>query len=98
MTELLDFRKITKALDIKEFFAKDNEKTLLIYSKTTLIKNNIEKNNQNYEYISTSDITKSKNKIDALFTDLSKFKKIIAIAEVQLQIQENIYHLNLNLI
>lgn len=43
MTELLDFRKITKALDIKEFFAKDNEKTLLIYSKTTLIKNNIEK-------------------------------------------------------
>ena len=98
MTELLDFRKITKALDIKEFFAKDNEKTLLIYSKTTLIKNNIEKNNQNYEYISTSDITKSKNKIDALFTDLSKFKKIIAIAEVQLQIQENIYHRNLNLI
>ena len=98
MTELLDFRKITKALDIKEFFAKDNEKTLLIYSKTTLIKNNIEKNNQNYEYISTSDITKSKNKIDALFTDLSKFKKIIAIAEVQLLIQENIYHLNLNLI
>lgn len=98
MTELLDFRKITKALAIKEFFAKDNEKTLLIYSKTTLIKNNIEKNNQNYEYISTSDITKSKNKIDALFTDLSKFKKIIAIAEVQLQIQENIYHLNLNLI
>ena len=86
MTELSDFRKITKALDIKEFFAKDNEKTLLIYSKTTLIKNNIEKNNQNYEYISTSDITKSKNKIDALFTDLSKFKKIIAIAEVQLQI------------
>ena len=98
MTELLDFRKITKSLDIKEFFAKDNEKTLLIYSKTTLIKNNIEKNNQNYEYISTSDITKNKNKIDALFTDLSKFKKIIAIAEVQLQIQENIYHLNLNLI
>ena len=86
MTELLDFRKITKSLDIKEFFAKDNEKTLLIYSKTTLIKNNIEKNNQNYEYISTSHITKSKNKIDALFTDLSKFKKIIAIAEVQLQI------------
>lgn len=98
MTELLDFRKITKSLEIKEFFAKDNEKTLLIYSKTTLIKNNIEKNNQNYEYISTSNITKSKNKIDALFTDLSKFKKIIAIAEVQLQIQENIYHLNLNLI
>lgn len=79
MMELLDFRKITKALDIKEFFAKDNEKTLLIYSKTTLIKNNIEKNNLNYEYISTSDITKSKNKIDALFNDLSKFKKIIAI-------------------
>ena len=32
-----------------------------------------------YEYISKSDITKSKNKIDTLFTDLSKFKKILAI-------------------
>ena len=33
----------------------------------------------NYEYIRSSDITKSKNKIDTLFTDLSKFKKIITI-------------------
>ena len=33
----------------------------------------------NYEYIRSSDITKSKNIIDTLFTDLSKFKKIIAI-------------------
>lgn len=79
MFDVIDLKNITIKKDVKKQLKEDQEKTLLIYSDTSVNKNNIELNNYNYIYYSTKEVTKEKDRIDSIFKDLNSVKKIITI-------------------
>ena len=76
MNKIIDFKKITQKKDIKKELEK--EKSIFIYSETSLNKNNISLDNSNLICYSTSRITKEKDKIDSMFKSLDEVKKIIS--------------------
>ena len=79
MNNIIDFKNITIKKDIKKELKEDKEKTLVIYSPTSVSKNNIDLDNENYLYYSTNDVTKVKNRIDKIFKNLPDVEKIITI-------------------
>ena len=79
MNKIIDFKKITIERNVKKELSEDREISLVIYSPTSVAKNNIKLNNDNYIYYSTNEVTKEKTKIDALFKDLNNVEKIITI-------------------
>lgn len=76
---IIDFNTITKVINVKSFLKFDEEKSLVIYSPTSVIKNKINLNNLNFDYYSTNEITKEKNKIDKMFPTLKMYQQIISI-------------------
>ena len=58
MNDKIDFKNITFKKNIKQELKEDKEKTLVVYSTTSVNKNNIELNNNNYIYYSTSEVTR----------------------------------------
>lgn len=79
MSNTIDFKTITIKKDLKKEMKEDQEKTLVIYSPTSVNKNNIELDNDNYIYYSTNDVTKERDRIDSIFKDLNNVEKIITI-------------------
>ncbi|MBE6161803.1 MAG: iron-containing alcohol dehydrogenase family protein [Firmicutes bacterium] len=77
--ENIDFRIVTKKIDVKDVLSNDSEKSLVVYSETSIRKNNISLTNKNYDYYSTHEITKEKKLIDEKFKYLNNYKKVIAI-------------------
>lgn len=79
MSNTIDFKDITIKKNVKKEIKEDKEKTLVIYSPTSINKNNIELDNENYIYYSTNEITKERDRIDSIFKDLNNVEKIITI-------------------
>lgn len=79
MNDKIDFKNITFKKNIKQELKEDKEKTLVVYSTTSVNKNNIELNNNNYIYYSTSEVTKERDRIDSIFKNLNSVEKIITL-------------------
>ncbi len=77
--KIVDFSTITKKVNVNEFIKNDTERSLVIYSITSVKKNNLFMDNPNYDYYSTLEVTKKKVNIDNLFSSLDNYKKIISI-------------------
>lgn len=75
----IDFNTITKRIDVKEYLLNNELKSLVIYSPTSIKKNGINLKNKNFDWYSTNEITKEKNRIDKMFNTLSKYQQIISI-------------------
>lgn len=75
----MNFRKITFKNRVQDYLQTVEEKSLIIYSETSIIKNNIFLNKTKFDIYSTKTVTKQKNKIDKCFSNLNKYSKIIAI-------------------
>lgn len=75
----MNYKNIKKEVNINEYLINIDELCLVIYSQTSLRKNNINLVNKNFDLYSTKKITNSKKRIDELFFDLNKYKKIITI-------------------
>ena len=54
----MKFDDVSKLRDVTKYLENIKEKSLVIYSKTSIIKNNIPINNKNFILISTHEITK----------------------------------------
>lgn len=76
---IIDFKTITEIVNVKYYLNNCSVKSLLIYSPTSILKNKIELNNKNFDYYSTGEITKEKNRIDEIFLTLNKYQQIISI-------------------
>lgn len=79
MNKTIDFKNITFKKDVKKEIKEDKEKTLVIYSPTSVNKNKIDLDNENYIYYSTNEVTKERDRIDSIFKNLDGIKKIITI-------------------
>lgn len=76
---MLDFKKVTSALNIHEVLSQEEDNVLIFYSETSVDKNKIKLNKSNFTCYSTKEVTKEKNRIDNLFKDLNKYQKIYSI-------------------
>ena len=74
----IDYTINARKINIKEYLSETKEKSIIIYSNTSIEKNNIKIENKNIELISTNKITKNKEKIDNYFKNFD-YKKIISI-------------------
>lgn len=75
----MNFKKITIETQVEDFLKNVEGKNLVIYSKTSVMKNNIFLDEDKFDSYSTSTITKQIDNIDKLFTDLGRYSKIISI-------------------
>lgn len=75
----MNYNDITKNVNVNEYLNKLTIKCLIIYSETSLQKNNIDLSNANFTLYSTKTITKEKKKIDNFFKNLNEYEKIITI-------------------
>ena len=69
----MNFRKITFKNRVQDYLQTVEEKSLIIYSETSIIKNNIFLNKTKFDIYSTKTVTKQKNKIDKCFSNLNKY-------------------------
>lgn len=72
------FIEVTKMRDAQEYLNNVKEKSLVIYSITSKNKNNIDLNNNNFEIISTKEITNEIENIEQYIKN-KNYKNIIAI-------------------
>lgn len=75
----MNYNDITCKGDIKEYLKHLNKKCILIYSKTSIQKNNININNKMINAFSTEELTIEKNNIDKIISNIDEFEKIICI-------------------
>lgn len=75
----MNYYEITKEIDVKEYLQKLNEDCLIIYSKTSILKNDINIQKNNFKTYSTNELTIKKENIDILIDNLDGYSKIICI-------------------
>lgn len=75
----MNYYEITKEVDVKEYLRKTEEKCLIIYSKTSIKKNDISLQRQNFKAHSTEELTIKKDNIDKIICNGKIFNKIICI-------------------
>lgn len=75
----MNYYKITKKIDVKEYLQKLNDNCLIIYSKTSILKNDINIQKNNFKTYSTNELTIKKENIDKLIDNLDGYSKIICI-------------------
>ena len=75
----MNYNDITKYVNVNNFLNKLEVKCLVIYSETSIQKNNIDLSNENFILYSTKHITKEKKKVDSFSEKLRGFDKIISI-------------------
>ena len=75
----MNFKKITVEIQVEDFLKNVEGKNLVIYSKTSVMKNNIFLDEDKFDSYSTNAITKQIDTIDKMFTDLSRYSNIISI-------------------
>lgn len=68
-----------KKIDVKEYLQKLNDNCLIIYSKTSILKNDINIQKNNFKTYSTNELTIKKENIDKLIDNLDGYSKIICI-------------------
>ena len=76
--EYKDYKKITEVRNANEFLQEQDEKCLVIYSKTAVTNNNIDISNKNFKTFSTKELSKEKAFLDQKFKTLN-YKRIISI-------------------
>lgn len=75
----MNYYEITKEVDVKEYLRKTEKKFLIIYSRTSIKKNDINLQRQNFEAHSTEELTIKKDNIDKIIGNGKNFNKIICI-------------------
>ena len=75
----MNFKKITVETQVEDFLKNVEGKNLVIYSKTSVMKNNIFLDEDKFDSYSTNTITKQIDNMDKLFTDLDRYSIIISI-------------------
>lgn len=75
----MNYYEITKEVDVKEYLRKIKGKFLIIYSETSIKKNNINLKRPNFKVYNTKELTIKKDNIDNIIFDGNDFNKIICI-------------------
>ena len=75
----MKFDDVSKLRDVTKYLENIKEKSLVIYSKTSIIKNNIPINNKNFILISTHEITKKIDNIKLMLEKIKEFEMVISI-------------------
>lgn len=75
----MNYNDITRIVNVNEYLNNLNVLCLVIYSETSLQKNEIDLSNNNFVLYSTKVITKEKKKIDDFFKNTKEYEKIISI-------------------
>lgn len=75
----MNYNDITRIVNVNEYLNNLNILCLVIYSETSLQKNDIDLSNNNFVLYSTKEITKEKKKIDDFFKNTKEYEKIISI-------------------
>lgn len=75
----INFKTITKRINVRNYLEQSTARSLVIYSPTSILKNEINLDNINFDYYSTTEISKDKSKIDKIFPSLSSYQQIISI-------------------
>lgn len=73
----MNFDDVSKLRDVRKYLNEITDKSLFIYSPTSLKINNLNISNKNIKLVSGHSITKNLNKINKLISNYSKFETII---------------------